>query len=113
MSGFVGVTYPDDLPSQRALFTPLLEPIVTQLLGVGTTFELHPRRGVVKNGTLPPVEVYLFFSLPYILWFVLVYLFCTRLSLLPNSWPLGSGPRVPVYLEPRLRGWPIYILILH
>lgn len=57
MSGFLGSAYPDDIPGQKALYLPLIEPIVTQLLGIGTTFEVHPRRGAVKNGTLPPVEV--------------------------------------------------------
>jgi hypothetical protein len=57
VSGFLGSTYPDDLPSQRALFVPLIEPLITQLVGPGTPYELFPRRGGLKNGTLPPVEV--------------------------------------------------------
>jgi hypothetical protein len=57
ISGFTGTAYPDDIPSQKALFTPLLEPLVTQVLGPGTEFEVLPRRGNLRRGTLPPCEV--------------------------------------------------------
>jgi hypothetical protein len=57
VSGFLGSSYPDDIPSQKTIYLPLMEPIVGQILGLGTNFELYPRRGVVKNGTLPPCEV--------------------------------------------------------
>jgi hypothetical protein len=59
VSGFIGVTYPEELTGQKALLTPMVEPLVIKLLGPGVTFELHPRRGVIKNGTLPPCEVML------------------------------------------------------
>ncbi len=58
VSGLPGSgTYPDDLAGQRALFQPLIEVLVTQILGAGTPFDLHPRRGTIRNGTLPPCEV--------------------------------------------------------
>ncbi len=57
ISGFPGTSYPDDLAAQRALFQPLVEVLVTNLLGPGTPFELHPRRGMIRNGSLPPCEV--------------------------------------------------------
>ncbi len=62
MSGFTGGTYPDDIPSQKAMFTPLLEPLVTKILGPGNEFEVFPRRGAIRNGTLPPCEVLFFIS---------------------------------------------------
>jgi hypothetical protein len=57
VSGFTGSTYPDDLPSQKSLFGALLKPLVEKVLGPGTEFELFPRRGAIRNGTLPPCEV--------------------------------------------------------
>jgi hypothetical protein len=57
VSGFVGVTYPSDIAGQRAIFTPLLTPLVLHILGPGTDFDVYPRRGAPRNGTLPPCEV--------------------------------------------------------
>ncbi len=70
MSGLLGMAYPDDLAGQRAVFQPLLEPLVKQILGEGKEFEIHPRRGSLRNGTLPPCEVNLdsFYYLVLIVW---------------------------------------------
>jgi hypothetical protein len=57
VSGFPGSSYPEDLAAQRAVFQPLVEVLVKNLLGDGVTFELHPRRGMIRNGSLPPCEV--------------------------------------------------------
>ncbi len=57
LSGFKGTAYPEDIVGQRAVFQPLIEPIVVLLLGVDTPFDLIPRRGVIRNGVLPPCEV--------------------------------------------------------
>ncbi len=62
MSGFPGTSYPEDLAAQRALFQPLVETLVTNLLGAGVTFELHPCRGMPRNGSLPPCEVSIYFN---------------------------------------------------
>ncbi len=57
MSGFRGVTYPDDLQLQKDLFDPLVRPIVEQILGGSASYELFPRRGVLRGPTLPPCDV--------------------------------------------------------
>jgi len=57
LSGFSGNSYPDDIAGQRAIFTPLIAPIVTLIMGPDVPFDLIPRRGVIRNSTLPPCEV--------------------------------------------------------
>jgi hypothetical protein len=56
LSGFKGTEYPDEIAAQRSLFTPLIEPIVVLILGKDVPFDLVPRRGMVRNGVLPPCE---------------------------------------------------------
>ncbi len=58
VSGFTGTSYPDDLPGQKTMYSALLKPLVELVLGPGTEFELFPRRGAIRNGTLPPCEVF-------------------------------------------------------
>ena len=57
LSGLVGTSYPEDIAGQRAIFTPLIAPIVVLILGPDVPFDLLPRRGVVRNSVLPPCEV--------------------------------------------------------
>lgn len=60
VSGFKGTTYPDDLSGQQAMLRPLVEPIVTLVLGQEAKFEVYPRRRQLRNSTLPPCEVEFF-----------------------------------------------------
>lgn len=53
MSGFKGATYPEDLSGQQAMLRPLVEPIVALVLGPGAKYEVYPRRGQLRNSTLP------------------------------------------------------------
>jgi hypothetical protein len=57
LSGFRGSTYPEDIAGQRALFEPLIKPVVVLILGADVPFDLIPRRGAVRSGVLPPCEV--------------------------------------------------------
>jgi hypothetical protein len=57
LSGLTGTKYPDDVPGQKEIYQPLVLALVTQLLGQDKEFELFTRRGQVKRGTLPPVEI--------------------------------------------------------
>jgi hypothetical protein len=57
VSGFTGTSYPDDVPGQNAIYKALLDPVVTLLLGAGVEYDLFTRRGAIRRGTLPPVEV--------------------------------------------------------
>jgi hypothetical protein len=42
---------------QRAVFQPLIAPIVVLILGADAAFDLIPRQGVIRGGVLPPCEV--------------------------------------------------------
>ncbi len=55
--GLPGTSYPDDLGGQRSLFKTLLDPLLSQVLGPGVDYDIYPRRGGIRNGTLPPCEV--------------------------------------------------------
>lgn len=57
LSGFKGTVYPEDIVGQRAIFKPLIEPLVVLILGPDVPFDLIPRRGIVRGGVLPPCEV--------------------------------------------------------
>ncbi len=57
VSGFPGTSYPDDVTGQHAIYKPLLDAVVIQLLGQGIEYDLNTRRGAIRRGTLPPVEV--------------------------------------------------------
>jgi hypothetical protein len=57
LSGLLGSSYPDDMAGQKAIYQPLVQALVTQLVGPDTPFDLYPRRGQIKKGTLPPLEI--------------------------------------------------------
>jgi hypothetical protein len=57
ISGFTGDTYPSDVAAQKALYTSLIDPLVTQILGAGIEYKVLTRRGTIRNGFLPPCEV--------------------------------------------------------
>ncbi len=57
VSGLAGTSYPDDIGGQRSMFKPLLDPLVSQILGPGIEYDIYPRRGGIRNGTRPPCEV--------------------------------------------------------
>jgi hypothetical protein len=57
LSGLIGTSYPEDIAGQKAIYQPLVQALVAQLVGPETQFDLYPRRGQIKKGTLPPLEV--------------------------------------------------------
>ncbi len=57
VSGFRGVSYPDNLQLQKDVFDPLVRPLVELILGGTTSYELHPRHGVLRGPILPPCDV--------------------------------------------------------
>ncbi len=57
VTGYQGVQYPASQAERNALFKPLVESTIQQVLGREVTFSVHGRNGVVKKNTLPPVEI--------------------------------------------------------
>jgi hypothetical protein len=57
LSGLRGTSYPEDLAGQKAVYKPLVEAIIEQVLKEKLEFDLYPRRGTLRGTSLPPCEV--------------------------------------------------------
>ena len=57
VTGYQGVQYPAAQSERNALFRPLVQATIQQVLGKEVGFSVHGRNGVVRRNTLPPVEI--------------------------------------------------------
>ncbi len=57
LTGYQGVAYPSLQAERNALFKPLVQATITQVLKREVGFTVHGRNGEVRRNTLPPVEV--------------------------------------------------------
>ena len=57
MNGYQGVAYPVQQSERNNLFRPLVAATIKLVLNREEEFTVHGRNGVIRNQTLPPVEI--------------------------------------------------------